>query len=75
MEPGKEIEVQGVLHDKETGEVVKVDGKEITATRKIYSNEKQMELTQVTFKFDVIDLWQERLLLLMKKHMMLKQNL
>ena len=55
MEPGREIEVQGVLHDKETGEVVKVDGKEITATAKFAPSEAN-GAAQVTFKFDASSL-------------------
>lgn len=55
VEPGREIEVQGVLHDKETGEVVKVDGKEITATAKFTPSEAN-GAAQVTFKFDASSL-------------------
>lgn len=55
VEPGREIEVQGVLHDKETGEVVKVDGKEITATAKFTPTEAN-GAAQVTFKFDASSL-------------------
>lgn len=55
VKPGREIEVQGVLHDKETGEVVKVDGKEITATAKFTPSEAN-GAAQVTFKFDASSL-------------------
>ena len=55
VESGREIEVQGVLHDKETGEVVKVDGKEITATAKFTPSEAN-GAAQVTFKFDASSL-------------------
>lgn len=55
VEPGREIEVQGVLHDKETGEVAKVDGKEITATAKFTPSEAN-GAAQVTFKFDASSL-------------------
>lgn len=55
VEPGREIEVQGVLHDKETGEVIKVDGKEITTTAKFTPSEAN-GAAQVTFKFDASSL-------------------
>ena len=53
--PGKEYKVTGVLMDKETGEKLLVDGKEITAET-VFVPETKNGSVDVTFIFDAIGL-------------------
>ena len=53
--PGKEYKVTGVLMDKETGEKLLVDGKEITAET-VFVPETKNGSVDVTFIFDATDL-------------------
>nr|WP_303182452.1 VaFE repeat-containing surface-anchored protein [Lachnoclostridium phocaeense] len=49
--PGKEYEVSGVLMDKETGEALLIDGKEVTAET-TFIPEKPSGTVDITFTFD-----------------------
>lgn len=49
--PGQEYELTGTLMDKETGEAVSIDGKEVTA-KATFTPEEPSGSTEVTFTFD-----------------------
>lgn len=53
---GMEFTIKGKLVDKETGEVIKVDGKEVTATKTFTADDKMYGAVDVEFTFDATKL-------------------
>lgn len=53
---GIEFTIKGKLVDKETGEVIKVDGKEVTATKTFTADDKMYGTVDVEFAFDATKL-------------------
>lgn len=51
LEVGREVELKGILYDKNTQKPIMIDGKEVTASAK-FTPEEASGTAQVEFKFD-----------------------